>query len=140
MFPELGPVPGNVAIAVCGHVCGSPESSDPSWRRARRFGGTQVAVARVPSVLAAERGEKARPGCRVVLALAVEPQEVVLGETESADRRLRFYTTVRPMPVVLVQPDRKFVGATVGCGIGLGVSPFPERGLDEALGLAVGFR
>jgi len=28
-----------------------------------------VAVARVPSVLAAERGEKARPGCRVVLAL-----------------------------------------------------------------------
>src|SRR5438105_15692847 len=72
--------------------------------------------------------------------LDVEPQEVVLGETESADRRLRFYTTVRPMPVVLVQPDRKFVGATVGCGIGLGVSPFPERGLDEALGLAVGFR
>src|SRR5438067_5941392 len=70
----------------------------------------------------------------------VEPQEVVLGETESADRRLRFYTTVRPMPFVLVQPDRKFVGATVGCGIGLGVSPFPERGLDEALGLAVGFR
>src|SRR5438874_705104 len=73
-------------------------------------------------------------------ALTVEPQEVVLGESESADRRLRFYTTVRPMPVVLVQPDRKFVGATVGCGIGLGVSPFPERGLDEALGLAVGFR
>ena len=44
------------------------------------------------------------------------------------------------MPVILMQPDRELVGATVGCGVGLGVSPFPERGLDEALGLAVGFR
>src|SRR4051812_17842878 len=43
------------------------------------------------------------------------------------------------MPVVLVQPDRKLMGATVGGGIGLGVSPFSERGLDEALCLAVGF-
>src|SRR5262249_9333765 len=53
--------------------------------------------------------------------------------------RLRFYTTVRAMPVVLVQPDREFFGAIVGGGIGLGVGPFPERRLDEALGLAVGF-
>ena len=33
----------------------------------------------------------------------------------------------------------KFVGAPVGRGVGLSVSPFPERGLDEALGLAVCF-
>ena len=44
------------------------------------------------------------------------------------------------MPIVSVQPDGEFVGAAVGCGIGLGVSPFPKRSLNEALGLAVGFR
>jgi hypothetical protein len=43
--------------------------------------------------------------------LDVEPQEVSPGETESADRRLRFYTARRPMPVVSVQPDREFLGA-----------------------------
>jgi hypothetical protein len=39
-------------------------------------------------------------------ALGVEPQEVVPGQSEPADRRLRFYTTVGPVPIVLVQPDR----------------------------------
>ena len=39
-------------------------------------------------------------------ALDVEPQEVVPGQSEPADRRLRFYTTVGPVPIVLVQPDR----------------------------------
>jgi hypothetical protein len=34
--------------------------------------------------------------------LDVEPQQVVLGEAESADGRFRFYTAVRPMPVVSV--------------------------------------
>ena len=43
------------------------------------------------------------------------------------------------MPIVSVQPDRKLLGAAIGCWIGLSVGPFPERGLDEALGLAVGF-
>jgi len=42
------------------------------------------------------------------------------------------------MPIVSVQPDREFLGAAVGCGIGLSVGPFPECGLDEAFGLAVG--
>jgi len=45
--------------------------------------------------------------------LAAEPQEVVLGQTVSADGRLRFYPAVRPMPVVLVQPVRQLFGATV---------------------------
>src|SRR3984957_2772314 len=71
--------------------------------------------------------------------LAVEPQEVVLGLTESADRCLRFYAAVRPMPIISVQPDWKLGGAAIGCGVGLGISPLPERGLDEALRLAVGF-
>lgn len=32
-----------------------------------------------------------------IQALVVEPQEVVLGQTESADRRLRVYTTMGPV-------------------------------------------
>jgi hypothetical protein len=75
----------------------------------------------------------------IMRRLAVKPQEVVLGQSESADRRLRIYTAVGPMPVVLVQPDWKLVGAPVGCEIGFGLGPFPQRGLNEALGLAVGF-
>ena len=46
-------------------------------------------------------------------ALGVEPQQVVLGLTESADWCLRFYAAVRPMPIVSVQPDRKLLGATI---------------------------
>src|ERR1700691_1270887 len=72
-------------------------------------------------------------------ALNVEPQQVVLGQAESADRCLRFYPTVRPMPVVLMQPSREFLSTVVRRGVGLGISPFPEGGLDEALGLAIGF-
>src|ERR1700710_2308751 len=44
-----------------------------------------------------------------------------------------------PMPIVSVQPDRKLLGTAIGCWIGLSVGPLPERGLDEALGLAVSF-
>lgn len=44
------------------------------------------------------------------------------------------------MPIVSVQPDGEFVGAAVGCGIGLSVGPFPKCDLNEAFGLAVGFR
>lgn len=42
------------------------------------------------------------------------------------------------MPIVSMQPDRQLGGAIVGVRIGQGVGPFPESGLDEALGLAVG--
>src|ERR1700686_5846382 len=46
---------------------------------------------------------------------------------------------MRPMPIVSVKPDRKFLTAAVGGRIGLGVGPFPQRGLDKSLSLAVGF-
>lgn len=46
---------------------------------------------------------------------------------------------MRAMPIVAVQPDRQLGGAAPRVGIGLGVGPFPERGLDEAFRLAVGF-
>src|SRR3954466_14746282 len=41
------------------------------------------------------------------------------------------------MPIVLVQPDGQLGGSVGGVRIGLGVGPFAQRGLDEALGLAV---
>lgn len=43
----------------------------------------------------------------------VEPQQVVLGEAESADRGVIFYTAVGPMPVVSMQPERQLLGAVV---------------------------
>ena len=42
------------------------------------------------------------------------------------------------IPVIEQAAGQVFVGAPVGCEIGFGVSPFPKRGLDEALGLTIG--
>ncbi len=44
-----------------------------------------------------------------------------------------------PVPVVAMEPLRQFGGSTVGVSVGLGVGPFAQAGLDEALGLAIGF-
>ena len=41
------------------------------------------------------------------------------------------------MPVVAMQPDRQVLGAAVRCRIGLGVGPFAQRRLDEALDDAI---
>lgn len=43
-----------------------------------------------------------------------------------------------PMPIVHMGPDRQVLGAMVRGLAGAGVGPLAERGLDEALGLAVG--
>ena len=42
--------------------------------------------------------------------------------------------------IVPVQPGRHVGGALGGAGVGPAVEPFVQRGLDEALGLAVGAR
>lgn len=44
---------------------------------------------------------------------------------------------MRPVPVVLMQPERKKLSAAAGGLVGSGISPFPQGGLDEALGFAV---
>src|SRR5260370_39858126 len=44
------------------------------------------------------------------------------------------------MPVTSMQPGRKVLGTLISREIGLGVGPIAQRGLDEALGLAIGFR
>ena len=42
------------------------------------------------------------------------------------------------MPIVGVGPRLELLGSLGGGGVGACVGPFPQRGLDEALGLAVG--
>jgi len=52
-------------------------------------------------------------GILIAHALDVEPQQVVLGQTEAADWRLRFYPPMRPMPIVSMKPVGEFLGAAV---------------------------
>src|SRR5229473_2561060 len=42
------------------------------------------------------------------------------------------------MPVVSMQPEGQLVGASLRVWVSLGVGPFSEGSLDEALGLTVG--
>lgn len=46
---------------------------------------------------------------------------------------------VRAMPVVVVEEGRETCRALIGVRVRMSVGPFAEGGLDEALGLAVGF-
>ncbi len=68
----------------------------------------------------------------------MEPQDVVLGQTESADGGFIIDTGVRPMPVVSMQPGRQLFLSLARVFIGLGIGPFAQAGLNESLGLAVG--
>src|SRR5436190_3793384 len=43
-----------------------------------------------------------------------------------------------PMSVVAMEPMDQLSGALIGVVVGTRVSPFAQRGLDEALGLAIG--
>src|SRR5690606_24508154 len=45
---------------------------------------------------------------------------------------------MRPMPVVVVQPRNQGLGALCRVGIGTGVGPFAQAGLNQPLSLAVG--
>src|SRR5215472_5531708 len=72
-------------------------------------------------------------------ALAVEPQDVVPGKTESADGCSTIDSGMWAMPVVSMQPSRELASAVTRVLIGLGIGPFSQTGLDEALDLAVGF-
>jgi hypothetical protein len=69
----------------------------------------------------------------------VEAQEVIHGERETRGRREEVEGVVRAMPVVIVKEEGEAVGAVSRRGIRVSVGPFAERGLNEALGLAVGF-
>jgi hypothetical protein len=40
---------------------------------------------------------------------------------------------------ISVQPGRQALGTVIRREMGLGAGPFPQRGLDDALGLAIGF-
>jgi hypothetical protein len=53
----------------------------------------------------------------------VEPQQVVPGETESADGCFIIDAGMRPVPIVAVQPERQLLGSLPRVLIGLSVSP-----------------
>ena len=72
--------------------------------------------------------------------LGVVAQEVVPIQTSPADGRSVIETSMRPVPVVLVQPGGKLGGAKPRVVIGASISPLPQRGLDKAFRLAVGAR
>src|SRR6267142_6321076 len=72
--------------------------------------------------------------------LAVESQEVVPFKTRAADRWSMVEATMRPVPVVVVQPGKKLVVALLGVLIETGIGPFAESGLDKSFGFTVGAR
>ena len=57
------------------------------------------------------------------LGLAVEPQHVVLGQTQSADGGAGFEATMRAVPVIAMQPDWEFGGTLIGIQIRAGIRP-----------------
>ena len=75
---------------------------------------------------------------RASLRLAVERQDVVPGETEAADGWSGLQASMRPMPIVSMQPGDQFFRSLIGGVVGVGIGPFTQSGLDEALGLAIG--
>ena len=57
---------------------------------------------------------------------------------EAADWWSGVEAAVRPMPVVPEHEGGEFAPALHGCVVGFCISPLAQRGLHEALGLAVG--
>ena len=64
-------------------------------------------------------------------------QQVVPMCASAADGRGAIQTSMRSVAVVLKQPARQMLLTMLGSGIGVGVGPFAQCSLDEALGLAV---
>lgn len=44
-----------------------------------------------------------------------------------------------PVPIVHMVPDRQMGSALIRCFVGAGIGSFPDCGLDESFGLAIGF-
>src|SRR6266851_8316785 len=72
-------------------------------------------------------------------ALAVEPQQVVHGETESADRWFGLQASMGPVPVVAMLPKGQLSGTLVRMLVGFGIGPFAQCGLHQAFDLSIGF-
>jgi hypothetical protein len=61
-------------------------------------------------------------------------QQVVQVETGTADGRSVIQTSMRAMPIVLMEPARQFDSALLGVVVSATVGPFAQSGLDEAFG------
>ncbi len=67
-------------------------------------------------------------------------QQVVPLEAGTGDGRSVIQTSMRAMPVVLMEPAWQFDSALLRVVVSTSVGPFPQRGLDEAFGFAIGAR
>ena len=72
--------------------------------------------------------------------LRVVCQQVVPLKTGTADGRSVIQTSMRTMPIVLMEPARQFESALLGVVVSATVGPFAQSGLDESFGFAVGAR
>src|SRR5882672_11522727 len=59
-------------------------------------------------------------------------------DPQSADGWIAVETAMRPTAIVVQEPGLQRRGAHFRLGIGADIGPFPQQGLDEAFGLAVG--
>ena len=78
--------------------------------------------AHIVKLLQLPKGANPRQG--TAGALAVEPQQVVLGQTEAADGRIGFQATMLPMPIVAMEPVDQFGRSLSGVVIRARVGPF----------------
>ena len=67
-------------------------------------------------------------------------QEVVPVEAGAAHRWSLVQTSMRAVPVVLVDPGGQFGGTDLGVVVGTSIGPFAEGGLDEAFCFVIGAR
>src|SRR3989454_12671302 len=72
--------------------------------------------------------------------LGVVAQEVVPIQTSRADGRSVIETSMRAVPVVLVQPGGNLGGAKPRVVIGASISPLPQRGSRQGARQGPGFR
>lgn len=93
--------------------------------RSAELGGPPPSQARPGGVRVTAAGARLSPSDRSG-DLSVEPHQVVLGEPESTDGRLRLYSTLRPVPIVAVEPGRQLCGAVGRGRIGPSIRPLSE--------------
>ncbi len=72
--------------------------------------------------------------------LGVVSQQVVPVQTGTSDRWSLVETSMRAVPVVVMQPAGYLVSGLLGVLVSASIGPFAQSGLDEAFGLAMGAR
>ena len=123
-------------VRVHQHSAGAKKKHGENQAIGRNKGGLSIKI----HTLVDAFGNPPRRRCRLAnceRALAVEPQQVVLGKGESADGRFTLDAAVRSMPVVAMDPEGQLLSTALSV-VGPSISPFAQGCLDEALRLTIG--